>query len=256
MNLDRVRRALARMTRPRVVRDQYHVPALTICFDDFPKTAWTEGGGVLRHHHARATYYMSGALCGSEHDGERMFDREDLEAVHAAGHEIGCHSYGHVSCMGQSGAEFARSVLDNQRFASALLGDVRLVSFAYPYGDTTAASKRRALAHFSSARGVVGGLNVDEIDLGQLHALGLESSKAGIDVALHHVDQAAAERAWLIVYTHDVQDHPSAYGCRPMELDRLLGHARDAGLEILTVKAALAARRFGDGSEGPVSQRG
>jgi peptidoglycan/xylan/chitin deacetylase (PgdA/CDA1 family) len=244
VNPDRLRRVLARMTRPRVVRERRAVATLTVCFDDFPKTSWTEGGSILREHQARATYYVCGALCESIHDGELMYGADDLEAVHAAGHEIGCHSYDHMSCIGQCSTEFAQSVADNQRFVRERLGDVRLVSFAYPYGDTTATSKRGALRHFASARGVVPGLNAGWLDLGQLKALGLESSKLGIDVAEQYIERAAAERAWLIVYTHDVQERPSAYGCRPKELDRLLRGAKAAGLEILPVKAALAARAF------------
>lgn len=232
------------MTRPRVVHERRAVATFTICFDDFPKTSWTEGGSILREHRARATYYVCGGLCGAIHDGETMYDAEDLQAVHEAGHEIGCHSYGHVSCIGENSEDFAKSIVDNQRFVRERLGDVRLVSFAYPYGDTTAASKRVALRHFASARGVVPGLNAGWLDLGQLRALGLESSKAGIDVAERYIARAAEERAWLIVYTHDVQDRPSAYGCSPKDFDRLLRQARAAGMEILPVKAALAARAF------------
>jgi peptidoglycan/xylan/chitin deacetylase (PgdA/CDA1 family) len=240
--LDKVRRTWARMLRPRVVPERRAVGALSICFDDFPKTAWTEGARVLRDHGVRATYYVCGALCGSTFDGQRMYDASDLGEIHAEGHEIGCHTFDHRSCLRTSPAEFARATLDNQRFLDERLGGVRLVSFAYPYGDATSSAKRFAVRHFVSARGVDAGLNAGQLDVGQLKAVGLEAGKKHYDAVDRFVTRAAAIGAWLVVYTHDVQDRPSSYGCRPRDLDQLVQSAKAAGLEVLPVKAALAAR--------------
>jgi len=249
MMLDLARRAWARTLRPRVLHERRSVGALSICFDDFAKTAWTEGGRVLRDHDVRATYYMCGALAGSMFDGQRMFDASDLEPIHAEGHEIGCHTFDHRSCLRSSPAEFERATLDNQSFLDRHLGDVRLVSFAYPYGDTTSSAKRFAVRRFASARGIHEGLNARRLDLGQLDAVGFESRKLSrFDLVERYVTRAAERRAWLVVYTHDVQDRPSSYGCRPTDLDRLFRSAKAAGLEILPVKAALAARAFAPAS--------
>jgi hypothetical protein len=50
-----------------------------------------------------------------------------------------------------------------------------------------------------------------------------------------------AERAWLILYTHDVRETPSPWGCTPDALDRLIDHARTAGCDIRAVGEVLAA---------------
>jgi hypothetical protein len=47
-------------------------------------------------------------------------------------------------------------------------------------------------------------------------------------------------KSWLIVFTHDVEENASPYGCQPKELDRLIRLARSADLEILPVGSALA----------------
>jgi peptidoglycan/xylan/chitin deacetylase (PgdA/CDA1 family) len=217
---------------------------LSICFDDFPRTAWTEGGRVLRDHAVRATYYFSGGLAGTVFDGQRMYEASDLEAIYAEGHELACHTFDHRSCLRRNQKDLMRTLEDNARFVREQVGDVRLVSFAYPYGDATVGAKRLAVGRFSSSRGVDAGLNRGRLDLGQLKAVGLEASKRGITSVEQFVTQAAQQGAWLLVYTHDVQSSPSGFGCRPEELDRLLSSARNAGLEILPVKAALAARVF------------
>lgn len=215
---------------------------LSIAFDDFAQTSWTEGGRVLRDHDVRATYYVCGALYGTVFAGQRMYGPGDLEAIHAAGHEIGCHTFDHESCLRRDGHDFERSIERNESFVRERVGDVPLVSFAYPYGDATIGAKRLAVRRFGCARGVIAGLNRRRLDLGQLKAVGLEESKTRIEAVEPYLDRAASSGAWLIVFTHDVQDRPSAYGCRPRDLDRLIRSARSARLEVLSVREALAAR--------------
>lgn len=218
---------------------------LSVCFDDFPRTAWTEGGRVLRDHAVHATYYVSGGLAGTVFDGQCMYEAGDLEAIHAEGHELGCHTFDHRSCLRRSVSDLLRSLDDNERYVRERVGDVRLVSFSYPYGEATFGAKRLAVGRFSSSRGIDEvGLNRGRLDLGQLKAVGLEASNRPISKVEPFVAQAAEQGAWLVVYTHDVQSSPSDCGCRPEELDRLLSTARTAGLDILPVKAALAARAF------------
>jgi hypothetical protein len=104
------------------------------------------------------------------------------------------------------------------------------------------------VGRFASARGVLPGLNKGRLDLGQLKAVGLEVFRmrpVGVQRYLQrYVTAAAACRAWLVVYTHDVQDTPSEFGCRPADLERLIGMAKSAGLDVLPVRAALSARAF------------
>ncbi len=244
---DKVRRAVARAFRPRLARQARTVGTLSICFDDFPRTAWTEGGRVLRDHGVHGTYYVCGGLCATVWDGEPMFEASDLPAIHAAGHELGCQTFQHVSCLRVDTDTLDRSIHDNEAFVRRQVGDVRLRSFAYPYGDASVTTKRFLLHRFACIRGVDAGLNAGRADLGQLKAVGLELCKRTFDAVRDYVLQAALRRAWVVVYTHDVQDHPSQWGCRPDDLDRLLRLAKSAGLEVLPVSAALAAFT----SEGP-----
>jgi peptidoglycan/xylan/chitin deacetylase (PgdA/CDA1 family) len=238
---DKVRVAMARRFHPRVARHKRTVGTLSICFDDFPRTAWTEGGRILRGHEVRATYYVCGALCATVFDGEAMFQASDLRAIHAAGHELGCHTFTHASCLRGSTADLDRSIHDNDAFVRREVGDVRLRSFAYPYGDASVTTKRFLIDHFACIRGVEAGINVDQLDLGQLKAVGLEVGKRTFDEVKDYLLHAAACRGWVIVFTHDVQDRPSRYGCRPDDLDRLLRLAKAGGLRVLPVNAALSA---------------
>lgn len=243
--LDRVRRGAGRLDRPRTMSARREAGILSLCFDDFPKSAWEEGGRILSDHGARATYFACGALCGERFDGQDMFDVGDIEALLADGHELGCHTFDHVSALRRTGRGLAQSFTENARFVRERFGDVRMVSFAYPYGDATVAAKRAATPVFACARGVDAGLNGAYMDLAQLKAVGLEAHRGGADFVGPYIEAAARERAWLIVYSHDVAASPSRFGCTAGDLARIIGRAQDAGLEILTVKGGLAARAFG-----------
>jgi peptidoglycan/xylan/chitin deacetylase (PgdA/CDA1 family) len=238
---DKIRRAMARRYRPRVVQQKSDVGTLSVCFDDFPRTAWTEGGRILRDHGVRATFYVCGRLCGSIWDGQAMFEAHDLPAIHEEGHELACQTFQHVSCLRVGRSELESSVSDNQRFVREHVGDVRLRSFAYPYGDASVTSKRFLVGRFACVRGVDAGINAGTLDIGQLKAVGLEVGKRPFEAVHELVMRAAERRAWIVVYTHDVQPSPTHFGCRPDDLDRLLRVAKAAGLRILPVDSALQA---------------
>ena len=54
------------------------------------------------------------------------------------------------------------------------------------------------------------------------------------------------EAGWLILFTHDVSEQPSPYGCTPAMLAEALARIVDAGIEILPVKHAMAEVGFSE----------
>ena len=218
---------------------------MSVTFDDVPKTAWTEGGAVLAEHGVKATYFACGGLCGRSFDGQPICDVPELEAAHAAGHEIGCHTHEHLSAHRSSSADYLDSCERNRRFLEDRLPGLRLRSFAYPYGHAPLRHRGRLAKRFAACRGVATQrgrkLNGPAVDPSLLLAVGLTQDR------LRHVDigplvaEAAARRAWLVLFTHDVQEKPSAHGCTPRELDLAIRLAREAGLDILAFGAVLPA---------------
>ena len=216
---------------------------LSVTFDDVPRTAWTEGGAVLAAHGVQATYFVCGGLCGRSFDGQPICDVPELEAVHAAGHEIGCHTHDHLGAHRSSPADYLDSCDRNRRFLEDRLPGLRLRSFAYPYGHAPLRHRGRLAKRYAACRGVATQrgrkLNGPVVDPSLLLAVGLTQD------GLRHVDmgqlvtEAAARRAWLVLFTHDVRDKPSAHGCTPRELDRAIRLARQAGLDILPFGAVL-----------------
>ena len=230
----------------KLVRCQLARPVASLTFDDFPRSAWTVGGPILARHGARATYYAAGRFCGIAEDGLDYYDAADLQALAAAGHEVGAHSYAHQMAPTLSAQGLAA---DAERNAAALgpLLDHRMCSYAYPYGEVSPRAKTEMAARFATARGIRPGVNAGLIDLAQLRAVPLEHRRwvpAEIDAA---VKQAVAGPGWVIFFTHDVSEAPSPFGCTPAMLEYTLERLSAAAIETIPVRQAMARAVFGEG---------
>lgn len=226
-----------RAARPAFLR--FAQPILSITFDDFPKTAATNGAPILEAHGARGTFYASAGLSGIDAPCGVGFDAIDARRLAAAGHEIGCHTYGHQDCAKLDQYDALSDLAKNRDALKAMGLNEPAISLAYPYGETTSALKEALPARYSNARGILPGLNVGRADLAQLrsHALFGAEWTTRVHVALQ---SAAKKNAWLIGFTHDVSDAPSPWGTYAADLDHLLGAAKALGFAILPVRNALA----------------
>jgi peptidoglycan/xylan/chitin deacetylase (PgdA/CDA1 family) len=229
----------ARMLVTQSARLAGHKPVASVTFDDFPKNAWVQGGPVLARHGVRGTYYTAGGFCGREAEGIRYYDAQDLTALAAAGHEIGCHGFGHQPVPSLSDAQLAADTMRNREFLSTFLNGKAPVSYAFPFGRVSPRGKRFYASRFESARGTHAGINIGRVDLAQLNVVSLETrcwNERAIESAIHRVLHS---HGWLILHTHDVSDTPTRYGTTPERLDWALGRVAAARIEMLPMREAL-----------------
>ena len=236
--IDKMRRRAGRYLDVRAEMIQPARGVLSLSFDDIPVSAWLEAGPVLAEHGVKATYYVCGGLAGGRNLDLPQFETEHLQALHEAGHEVGCHTYEHVSTLTLSPAELDASLARNAAWVSERLDDYQMLSFAYPFGDCALGSKAIIDRRFLCGRGVRDGINAGRADRNLLQAIGLESRRLPSYDLEQLVAKTAASKGWLIAYGHDVSDAPTPYGCRPEDIDRLIRLAKAADLDILPVAAA------------------
>ena len=242
--IDKMRRRAGRYLDVRAEMIQPARGVLSLSFDDIPASAWLEAGPILAEHGVKATYYVCGGLSGGRNLDLPQFETEHLQALHEAGHEVGCHTYEHVSTLTLSPAELDASLARNAAWVSERLGDYQMLSFAYPFGDCALGAKPVIDRRFLCGRGVRDGINAGRVDRNLLQAVGLESRRLpGYDLE-QMVADTAASRGWLIAYGHDVSDAPTPYGCRPEDIDRLIRLAKAADLDIQPVAAAWAMAAY------------
>ena len=211
-------------------------PILSISFDDAPLTSTTTGADILESRGVSGTYYASAGLAGTEAPMGVCASAEDYLRLSAAGHEIACHTSSHLDC-GRANAAAATADVTRNLAAFATWGLPEPDSFAFPYGDVSAGPKAALAAKFSSMRGLHHGLIDHGCDMNQAPAVGIEGP-AGEAAAWRWLEACERKRSWLILYTHDVRENPSPWGCTPKTLEALIDAGLGAGFEVMTVGAA------------------
>jgi peptidoglycan/xylan/chitin deacetylase (PgdA/CDA1 family) len=226
------------------VKSRLTAPVASFTFDDFPASAAHNGAVVLEEYGAAGTFYVAGALCGGADGDTSYFDKADLSDLVRRGHEIGDHTFAHIHVPRHDRAALDEDRTRNARFVSDVAGDVIATSFAYPFGHASIAAKRYYSRHFACCRGTAPGINSGSLDLAQLKAVSLESSVFDPKALALMLEKAKTENGWLIFYTHDVSGNPTPFGTEAGVLAGAVRACRDADIEILPVRNALARACF------------
>ncbi len=239
----RVNRQWARFSARTPISVDLDHAIVSFSFDDFPKSAAIQGAQALEDHGWRGTYYASAVFAGQlNHHGE-MFDAEDLHRLEASGHEIGCHTYEHLDCSKANVSDIMQSVEHNQSALKQMGLTQDMTSFAFPYGEATAAYKRLLDERFSTLRGVRSRINRGSVDLNLLNSVPLDGGPAGIAKAVEATEALILHPGWLIFYAHDVQENPSEWGCTPDQLRSVCDAVERSGARVMTIGDA--SKEFG-----------
>ena len=212
---------------------------VSFTFDDFPRSAYSIAGPILKGYGAQATYYAALGLVGIDNHLGEHFRLEDLDALRAEGHELGNHTFSHVSARS---VRIERFISDVKKGSSALTnrdGFGTSHNFAYPFGDVTVRSKRAVGSIVKSARGIMPGLNGPEVDLNLLRANRLYGDMECVEATKKLILENERRHSWLIFYTHDVRTRPSQYGCTPQLFESVLSFVLKRGALVLPVSKVL-----------------
>ena len=240
MSLTRFNRLLSRHAAVKSAQLTAGRPIASITFDDFPKSAWALGGPVLARHGARATYYTAGSFCGRTAEGRVYFDAEDLNALKAAGHEIACHSFAHQPTPSLSSQGLADDAARNAAFLKPFLDGGRggeLCLSLWPGLAADQAILRLTLHQCawrpSQAEQWPRRPGAPQRHLHRAALLGRATrSRDAITRARH-------DCAWIIFYTHGVDEEPGEYDSTPAMLSEVLGRLAEARIEILPMREAV-----------------
>ena len=117
-------------------------PIVSFCFDDFPRTALTTGGRILKSLGVAGSYYVAAGLMNKVNDLGEQFHREDLDTVLADGHELASHTFSHVSSRSVAASTFLEDVQKGRQAIKQLTGKPDSGNFAFPFGDFTLKAKK------------------------------------------------------------------------------------------------------------------
>jgi peptidoglycan/xylan/chitin deacetylase (PgdA/CDA1 family) len=234
----KLRRRFARLVHRRPARLSLTRPTISFTFDDVPASAVYNAAPILEARGAHGSWYVCAGLFGQDGHMGRFADAGEVSSLIARGHEVACHTFQHIDCARADDQTLISDLERNDAVLESL--GATPTHFAFPYGELSARSKRLLSDRYGSLRGVHAGLVHDGGDRNQLPAVGVQGSD-GEATARDWIDRAVASGAWLILFTHDVREDASAFGCTPGALERLADHALARGCDIRTVGAVLAA---------------
>jgi len=233
------RRMTVRMARNpvKVRKDQAIV---SFSFDDCPVSGLENGVKPLEKEGWLSTIYVSCGLFNIENHLGRMMSEDDAKAAHNNGHEIGEHTFSHRDARSMSLENFKADIARNQEMLNGL-GLPASETFAYPYGEAYPGLKKALQGQFKGARGIIPDLHKTNVDLNQIGSIPFYASTQ--DHARKAIQQLAETGGWLTLFTHDVRENPSPYGCRPDDIKNMIKTIKETGVKVMTLKDAISAQR-------------
>lgn len=247
----RIARRLVKYRVRRMMTFKVEKPIVSFSFDDCPRSVMENALPLLEERHWHATIYAAMGLCGSTNHLGLHMSRKDMQKAHKNGHQIDDHTFSHVSAGSVSTQDFLTDIEKNQTVFSEL-GLPPARTFAYPYGEVTVEVKTALSRKFPLLRGIHAPNGAASLDLNQTASQRLYS---GQDFApcLEAIRQLKTKPSWLILFTHDVRENPSEFGCTPSDFKKAVKAVEESGAEVLPVAEALLrlqkkARRQGESS--------
>jgi peptidoglycan/xylan/chitin deacetylase (PgdA/CDA1 family) len=214
-------------------------PIVSFTFDDFPRSALHIGGAILEHAGAKGTYYASLGLAGQATPTGEIFNIEDLHALLIRGHELGCHTFQHCPAWQTKPRAFEAAIQRNAEALRHHAPAARFRSLSYPISQPRPANKRSAGRYFACSRGGGQSFNTGTIDLNCLNAFFIEQSRDNPEQIKRMIELNAKAGGWLIFATHDVDEHPTRYGCTPSLFEDIVHWSVSSGASVLPVFSAM-----------------
>jgi peptidoglycan/xylan/chitin deacetylase (PgdA/CDA1 family) len=210
-------------------------PIVSFTFDDFPRTAYSVGGAILRCFGAHGTYYTAPGLMGTSNELGEQFLSEDIHSLVDDGHELASHTFSHLSSRAVPPSVYGEDFERGRKALREVAGIPDSGNFAFPFGHVTLNTKRIVGPKTSSSRSIFPGFNGPEVDLNLLRANSLYGGMDQFEKARQLILENEKRKTWLIFYSHDVRSTPSPYGCSPQLLEATAAYAIQRGCRILTV---------------------
>ncbi len=234
---DRIERKIRPFRSRRLMKFEIDRPIISITFDDFPKTAISVGANMLDKYGWTGTFYTCTGFAGITNHHGPQYDAADLPALEASGHEIAAHTYDHLDCTRLSEAQIQDQIKRNRQGLADMGVKQPVTSFAYPYGATNAGLKGFLGEHYHAVRGIGSGVHYDTADLNELKSEGLYSNS--FKSTLSTLSGLSRRPGWYTLFTHDICENPTRWGCRPNEFETALEIIKSLGAIVLPVRDAV-----------------
>ncbi len=233
----RITRRVVKHIKQRHLQIKTKRPIVSFSFDDCPRSVFENALPELEIRDWAGTIYAAMGLCETTNHLGLHMSKEDIKSAFAGGHEIGDHTFSHRDVNSIPTETFMNDVQKNQQAFKAL-GLPKAETFAFPYGEVSLATKQALSKEFGLLRGIHSPRDYRRVDCNQAPSQSLYSGR-DFENCRKAIFDLKNSSGWLIFFTHDVRDNPSAFGCTPEEFTQILKDVAAIDAEVLPVGKAL-----------------
>lgn len=222
----------------RTLSFQLERPIISISFDDFPKSVMENALPLLDKYNWKATFYVAAGLERTTNHLGLHYDRDDLQKLEQSGHEIGCHTYHHLNIREISESRVTSELDSNAKSLKTLGVKSPLQTFAYPFGETSIARKKQLSNRFASMRGIMRGVHYNKVDLNQIKSVPIYTGP-NMPQTFGFIESLSRKPGWLTLFTHDIRDNPSEWGCTPKDFENVLAAIHESGAIVMPIQGTI-----------------
>lgn len=212
-------------------------PIVSFSFDDCPKSVVENALPAFDRENWQVTLYMAMGLCETTNHLGLHMSQSDVKAAYESGHEIADHTYDHIDATTVSVQGFEENIDKNQACLLAL-GIPPSQTFAYPYGQLNLETKKIIGRKFKGGRGITSLVQKKAVDLNQISSNRLYNDQSFQDLK-SDISELQHTPGWMTIFTHDVRENPSQFGCQPRQLDAVIAAVKDSGADVMTIADAI-----------------
>ncbi|NMO19854.1 polysaccharide deacetylase family protein [Pyxidicoccus fallax] len=212
---------------------------VTITLDDGWATQYTKARPALNARNMDASYALVTQALAQGWGG--YMTTAQVQTLVAEGNDIASHTVSHPNLMTLSPAQLTSELVDSQSWLVNTLGLPAVPNFVVPYGYYDATTLAAIRQTYGSSRTVKGGRNFRDSIVYELRANDVHQ-RVAVSTVRGWIDQAAAEKSWLILVFHEFIDGTPVRDTqyRTSNFTAILDHIRTSGLPTVTLAQGVA----------------
>jgi peptidoglycan/xylan/chitin deacetylase (PgdA/CDA1 family) len=216
----------------------FNRPLLTLTFDDGHEDNATNALPLLNQYGFKSTQCYATSFI----EGQSQAVINGVMAFYNSGHEICSHTVTHPMLTTKVGADLDYELRHSKEYLEQLIGQP-VLNFASPYGDHNAAVNDVIDNYYQSHRTVDEGFNSkDNFDIYRLRVQNILDTTTAAQVKAW-VEQAQADKTWLILVYHRVATNPGPYDSYITDFTAQLEVIKQSGITVQTYQDALTEVR-------------
>lgn len=229
-----------------LITDDYHVMPYTpgpfnrglvsLTFDDGWETQYSAARPAMQQYNFPATFYISTGFLGTPD----YMTNAMVQTLKDEGNHIAAHTVTHPHLPTLTDQQLAIELGDSKSYLQTTFG-TDANDFASPFGEVDARVMTFVKNYYTTHRGVLPGFNYkdDTFDIYDLKVQNILNSTTTAEVQ-GWINQALAEKSWLILVYHAVLNNADTYDVTPANFASQMQALSQSEATVVTIDQAIS----------------